>query len=342
MNLEIRYPTGSSHTVEYAGTLVSIGRDPSCDLVLNDAKCSRRHAVLENGPSGLAVRDTGSANGVFLNGKRIERAILRDGDLLRIGEVIIKVLGEKEAEGTVIVEAEDLKPLPPPPMSARSQALTTTEVAQVPSGAIPRAGPPPQQAKTPPPEAPAIASSARADGSPRGAGRRADSGPMAADGARSRPLTISVLAILWALAALAWVAGGLAAATSLGWSGLGALGAAAGGLLVAAVSALLAFGLWTQSPWARPFQIAMAAFGILVCPFLPAAVTTLIYMLRPDVRAAFHSKQGLEGPPAPATTAGSAETAFSLSILGMVFLGFVISAGFAWWSAHSGGRIPVN
>lgn len=346
MNLEIRYPTGNSHRVEYPGTLVSIGRDPSCDLVLSDAKCSRRHAVIENGPSGLGVRDTGSANGVFLNGKRIERATLREGDLLRIGEVIIKVLGDEEAEGTVIVEAEDLKPLPPPPMSARSQALTTTEMSQVSADAIPRAGPPPQQPKTPAPGGPPAGSSARADPSPRVAGRRPDSGPAVAVGARgprSRPLTISVLAILWALAALAWVAGGLAGATSLGWSGLAALGAAAGGLLLAAVSVLLAFGLWTQSPWARPFQIALAAFGVLACPFLPAAVTTLIYMLRPDVRAAFQGKGDLEGPgPADeATTAGSAETAFSLSILGMVFLGFVISAGLAWWAAHGGGRAPV-
>jgi predicted component of type VI protein secretion system len=333
MNLEIRYPTGSSHTVEYPGKLVSIGRDPSCDLVLNDAKCSRRHAVIEDGPSGLALRDTGSANGVFLNGKRVERAILRDGDLLRIGEVIIKVLGEKEAEGTVIVESEELKPLPPPPMSARSQALPTTRIAKVPSGAIERAGPPPQQPNTPAPGAPSVGSAARADSSPRVAARRAP--------AHSRPLTVSVLAILWALAALAWVASGITVATNLGWSGLLALGAAAGGLLLAVVSVLLAFGLWSQSPWARPFQIAMAALGILACPFLPASVTTLIYMLRPEVRAAFQGKRDLEGAD-EATTAGSAETAFSLSILGMVLLGFIVSVGFAWWSARGGGRVPLN
>jgi hypothetical protein len=344
MNFEIRYPTGSSHTVEYPGTLVSIGRDPSCDLVLNDAKCSRRHAVIENGPSGLAVRDTGSANGVFLNGKKVERASIQEGDLLRIGEVIIKVLGGG-AEGTMVVEAEDL-PLHPPPMSARSQALTTTEIASLPAGAIPRAGPPPQQPKTPPPmESPPIGSSARADPSPGVVGWRAASGPAAAVGPRGprpRPLTISVLAILWALAALAWAAGGLAVATSLGWSGLLALGAAAGGLLLAAVSVLLAFGLWTQSPWARPFQIAMAVLGILACPFLPAAVTTLIYMLRPDVRSAFRGKGDFEGPALAdeASAAGSAETAFSLSILGMVFLGFVLSAVLAWWGAL-GGRAPV-
>src|SRR6266704_270950 len=99
MKFEIRYPTGSTHTVEYTQTLVSVGRDPTCDVVLNDAKCSRRHAVIEAGPTGLAVRDTGSANGVFLNGRKVERATLEDGDFLRMGEVIIKILaGESRSE----------------------------------------------------------------------------------------------------------------------------------------------------------------------------------------------------------------------------------------------------
>ena len=89
MKFEIRYPTGGAHRVEFPGTLISVGRDPACDLVLSDSKCSRRHAVIEEGPSGLVVRDTGSANGVFLNGKKIERAALEEGDLLRMGEVII-------------------------------------------------------------------------------------------------------------------------------------------------------------------------------------------------------------------------------------------------------------
>ena len=62
-----------------------MGRDPSCDLVLNDLKCSRRHAVVEAGPDGLAIRDTGSANGIFVNGKKIERSALKAGDVVRLG-----------------------------------------------------------------------------------------------------------------------------------------------------------------------------------------------------------------------------------------------------------------
>ena len=48
--------------------MATVGRDPSSDLVLNDPKCSRRHAVIEAGAEGITIRDSGSANGVFVNG----------------------------------------------------------------------------------------------------------------------------------------------------------------------------------------------------------------------------------------------------------------------------------
>src|SRR5689334_1978279 len=91
VKFEVRYPPGARHDVTLEGTLAVVGRDPSCDLVLNDVKCSRRHAVIEAGPQGMAIRDSGSANGVFVNGKRIERSVLEAGDVIRLGEIVIKV-----------------------------------------------------------------------------------------------------------------------------------------------------------------------------------------------------------------------------------------------------------
>jgi hypothetical protein len=298
MKFEIRYPTGGAHRVEFPGTLISVGRDPACDLVLSDSKCSRRHAVIEAGPTGLAVRDTGSANGVFLNGKKIERAALEDGDLIRMGEVIIKVVGEG-ASGTVVVGPEDLEALPPPPLPKSHASLTTTDIGELPAGVGPRAGPPPKLVK------PHLR------------------GPV------PRPLTVSVLAVLWSLASLIFAGGGLATASVLRWEGAAAWGAALGGLVLAAVAAGLALGLWSRSPWARPLQIVLAGLGILACPFLPAAVTTLIYMLRAEVRAAFSGKKDLGDllpADAEALSTGAAETAFSLSILGMVALGLIAIA----------------
>ena len=46
-------------------------------------------------------------------------------------------------------------------------------------------------------------------------------------------------------------------------------------------------GFWGVMAYLIGAFIAMAGLGILACPFLPAAITTLIYMLRPEVRAAF-------------------------------------------------------
>src|SRR5207249_1207974 len=76
VKFRVQYPNASGHEVELEGTVAILGRDPSCDLVLNDVKCSRRHAVVEAGPQGLAIRDTGSANGIFLNGKKVDRSPL--------------------------------------------------------------------------------------------------------------------------------------------------------------------------------------------------------------------------------------------------------------------------
>ena len=46
MKLEIAQTGGTTHEVELPGSVVVIGRDPGCDVVLSDPKCARRHAVL--------------------------------------------------------------------------------------------------------------------------------------------------------------------------------------------------------------------------------------------------------------------------------------------------------
>ena len=63
-----------------------IGRDASCSIILDDPHISRYHAdilTLENGD--IVLKDTGSTNGVFVNGKKVKEHVLRDGDKLLIG-----------------------------------------------------------------------------------------------------------------------------------------------------------------------------------------------------------------------------------------------------------------
>ena len=79
-------PTSSSRReIALPRTLVSIGRDPSNDVVLPDAMVSRRHAVIEYRGSQYYIRDCNSSNGSLVNGDRVSERSLRDGDLVAIG-----------------------------------------------------------------------------------------------------------------------------------------------------------------------------------------------------------------------------------------------------------------
>jgi uncharacterized RDD family membrane protein YckC len=79
-------PTSPSRReVALGRSLVSIGRDPSNDVVLPDAMVSRRHAVIEYRGSQYFLRDCNSSNGSLINGDRISERGLRDGDLVAIG-----------------------------------------------------------------------------------------------------------------------------------------------------------------------------------------------------------------------------------------------------------------
>ena len=78
-----------------------LGRVQGCDLVIRDEKASRHHAELRPEPAGgLRIRDLGSANGTFVDGRRVEEAMLAGGEELKIAGVEIAVLAHApEARG---------------------------------------------------------------------------------------------------------------------------------------------------------------------------------------------------------------------------------------------------
>ncbi len=68
-----------------------IGRSSTCDLVLTDDSVSRRHAEVALRGGVCVVRDLGSCNGTWVNGRAVQRARLRRGDELQLGETVIRV-----------------------------------------------------------------------------------------------------------------------------------------------------------------------------------------------------------------------------------------------------------
>ena len=80
---------GRTHPLRAGRTL--IGRARSNDIVVGDLLASREHAELFVGRSGIEIVDLGSANGTFVNGQRVVRAVLSAGDLVAIGHHVFDV-----------------------------------------------------------------------------------------------------------------------------------------------------------------------------------------------------------------------------------------------------------
>lgn len=62
-----------------------IGRDRSCGIVLAHPAVSRRHARVSISGSSFVLEDLKSANGTYVNNKRVEKANLKAGDVVRFG-----------------------------------------------------------------------------------------------------------------------------------------------------------------------------------------------------------------------------------------------------------------
>ena len=63
----------------------TMGRDPARDIFLNDVTVSRAHAEIDVAGDEVTIRDSGSLNGTYVNGARVEEAALRHGDVVQVG-----------------------------------------------------------------------------------------------------------------------------------------------------------------------------------------------------------------------------------------------------------------
>jgi pSer/pThr/pTyr-binding forkhead associated (FHA) protein len=90
--LILQAPSGAVSRVEIDGEL-RLGRNPECELLLDDPQASRLHARLRPTPEGVLLTDEGSTNGTRVNGKKVSgSALLRDGDNIAIGGTKLRVV----------------------------------------------------------------------------------------------------------------------------------------------------------------------------------------------------------------------------------------------------------
>ena len=79
-------------------TAFTIGRNPMCDLRINNPSISRKHAELRiDASGGVTVYDLNSSNGTYVNGRREQQSALVDGDELLIGEFEMLYVSDRKS-----------------------------------------------------------------------------------------------------------------------------------------------------------------------------------------------------------------------------------------------------
>lgn len=84
----------------YPDREILVGRSSDLDMVLVEDMVSRKHAKISITGDQIFIQDLGSTNGSFVNGEKIRRARLKEGDRILIGTSIIKVVAVDSAGGS--------------------------------------------------------------------------------------------------------------------------------------------------------------------------------------------------------------------------------------------------
>jgi pSer/pThr/pTyr-binding forkhead associated (FHA) protein len=89
--LEVQGPS-QTLLIPLSDEVLHIGRGLAAGLRLDESSVSRRHAILVPRASGARLLDDRSSYGTFVNGRRVQQADLRDGDVIVVGRVMLRYL----------------------------------------------------------------------------------------------------------------------------------------------------------------------------------------------------------------------------------------------------------
>jgi pSer/pThr/pTyr-binding forkhead associated (FHA) protein len=98
--LALRFISGKYQGGEFplvANKELVIGRSGDLDMVLMEDMVSRKHAKISTTGGQVSIMDLGSTNGTFVNGEKIKKHRLKEGDRILIGTSIVKVISQDES-----------------------------------------------------------------------------------------------------------------------------------------------------------------------------------------------------------------------------------------------------
>ncbi|NOT31531.1 MAG: FHA domain-containing protein, partial [Planctomycetes bacterium] len=82
---------GARTALDFDKPAITIGRAIDNDIRLGGGHASRHHCRIDQGPKECWILDLGSANGVQVNGVKVDKKLLREGDVLAVGSARLYV-----------------------------------------------------------------------------------------------------------------------------------------------------------------------------------------------------------------------------------------------------------
>lgn len=110
------------------GDQLTIGRDSSNAVAINDSEVSRRNSRLTFQGGKYVIEDLGSTNGTFVNGQRLTGpVVLKAGDVVSLGEQIVLMYDaiNMDPGATVLVSRKSVR-VEPPPAQASAPVYAST------------------------------------------------------------------------------------------------------------------------------------------------------------------------------------------------------------------------
>jgi phosphoserine phosphatase RsbU/P len=129
--LVVRDAAGSEREVEVSATPFTLGRQADSDLVLLDNRISRRHARIVRDAKGYILEDAESRHGTYVNGEKIDRCLLKNGDRVGLGVIDTYQLTFQVEEAALANLLEEIEKAPESPAPRLQHLNLLLQLAQL-------------------------------------------------------------------------------------------------------------------------------------------------------------------------------------------------------------------
>jgi pSer/pThr/pTyr-binding forkhead associated (FHA) protein len=124
---------GERRSFSITRDMTVVGRREDCDLRIPLGEISRKHCRLVRDGDSLRLEDLGSSNGTYLNGQRVQEAVLGAGDSVQVGPVVfvLQLDGYPADDDLQPVTADVVEPMSAAPVGGDDGPLSPTAQSEV-------------------------------------------------------------------------------------------------------------------------------------------------------------------------------------------------------------------